>query len=200
MKNLNEIVQTDIYRYKKNKLSANLTFLGLAFNCLYFMLLYGIKIGTDNGVATRFASLMIGFSVVLTLVTLLVSFLAEEGIKGYNKKYAIVLWVLAAFQIFRIFGYPLYGLQNNYLTVNYFWINPTESTTEFIIMVVYLVASAASFIAAGVIGWIRAVNLEKFVKSVEAGEIDVDATLKELDEQDEKAAASVNSVAPEEVR
>lgn len=120
-----KIIQTDIYRYKKNKLAANLALLGLVFNCLYIMLLYGIKLANaGDDTKTRFVSLTIGFSVILTLVVLLATFLASEGIKGYNKKYTIILFVLAAFQIFRIFGYPLYGLRNGLLTVNYFWYNP----------------------------------------------------------------------------
>lgn len=192
------ILQTDISRYKKNKLAANLALLGLAFNCLYFMLLYGIKVTNDaNGNATKFASLTMGFSVILTLVLLLVAFLASEGIKGYNKKYAIVLWVLAAFQIFKIFGYPLYGLQNDLLTVNYFWINPTTSTAEFVILVIYLVASAACFVASGVIGYIRAVQLEKFQAAINANEIDVDAAIKQLNAEDENGVSAEQVVEAE---
>lgn len=202
MSKANDIIKTDIYRYKKNKLAANLALLGLVFDCLYFMLLYGIKASTagETNEITWFASLMMGFSVILTLVLLLVSFLASEGIKGYNKKYAYVLWVLAAFQILKIFGYPLYGLNNNLLTVNYFWINPTESTTEFIILVIYLVASAACYVASGVIGFIRAQNLEKFEKSLSSGEISVEAALKEVDEEEKQNNAGNVPVASKEVR
>lgn len=196
MKELNpnqQIVADDILRYKKNSLPANLALLGLVFNCLYFMLLYGIKLSTvmNNGMteATRFSNLTMGFSVVLTLFMLLIAFLSSEGIKGYNKKYCIVLLALAAFQIFRIFGYPLYGLKNNYLTVNYFWLNPTESITEFIIMLAYLCASAACFVLAAVIGYFRCRRLEKHEAGVKDGSVNVENALKTLDEEESRAAA-----------
>ena len=175
------ILDNDIARYKKNKLAANLALLGLVFNCLYFMLLYGIKPGS---LTTRFSSLHIGFSVILTLVVLLATFLASEGIKGYNKKYSIVLLVIAVFQIVRIFGFPMYGLQNNLLTVNYFWFWPTTSGLEFALLVIYLAASAACLVASAVIGYIRAVNLEKFTKQLENGEVVVEDVLKKMDEED----------------
>lgn len=196
-----KIIDHDILRYKKNKLAANLVLLALVFYCLYFMLLFGIKTSTvsaEDGstTATKFASLQMGFTVILTLATLLVSFLASEGIKGYNKKYSIVLIVLAVLQVVRIFGYPLYGLQNNLLTVNYFGLNPTTSTVEFILLLVYLLASAACYIAAAVIGYVRAVNLEKFEKKISEGEVDVEKALDELDKQD--ASNVTASVAAEE--
>lgn len=201
-----KIIETDIYRYKKNKLASSLALLGLAFNCLYFMLLYGIKESTvtigESQVFTKFAQMEIGFSVIFTLLTLLVTFLASEGIKGYNKKYSIVLLVLAAFQIFRIFGYPLYGLRNNLLKVNFFWFNPETSNLEFTILLIYLVASAACLVASAVIGYLRAVQLESFEKKIEAGEISIDETLKKLDEEDAKAeqAAASAEVKAEEVQ
>ena len=198
-----QIISDDILRYKKNSLPANLALLGLVFNCLYFMLLYAIKVSTISvevdGVpvtsATRFADLTMGFSVVITLFMLLISFLASEGIKGYNKKYCITLLVLAAFQIIRIFGYPLYGLQNDMLKVNYFFLNPTESVTEFIILLVYLCASAACFVASAVTGYFRCKRLETFEANIASGAINVDATLKELDEEDERQATNVLSEA-----
>lgn len=196
-KTLNQqIINVDISRYKKNKLAANLALLGLVFNCLYIMLLYGIKqANTADGTRTWFVSLTIGFSVILTLIVLLATFLASEGVKGYNKKFSIVLIVLAAFQILRIFGFPLYGLKNGLLTVNYFWYNPdptnysvANSVPEFVIMLVYLIASAACLIASAVIGWVRAVQLEKFTKQLEAGEVSVEQTLKAMDAEDEAVA------------
>ncbi|MCH5148863.1 MAG: hypothetical protein J1G05_05850 [Clostridiales bacterium] len=185
-----QVVADDILRYKKNKLPANLALLGLVFNCLYFMLLYAIK--EPN---SKFAELEIGISVILTLFTLLVAFLASEGIKGYNKKYCIVLLVLAAFQIFRIFGYPLYGLNKNLLKVNYLWFNPTSSTLEFVILVVYLCASAVCYILSAVFGYLRTVRLENFEANLANGSINVEATLKALDEEEIRQAENVISEA-----
>lgn len=181
-----QVIADDILRYKKNKLPANLALLGLVFNCLYFMLLYAIK-----EPKSKFTELEIGISVILTLFSLLIAFLASEGIKGYNKKYCIVLLVLAAFQIFRIFGYPLYGLKNNMLQVNYLWFNPKSSTLEFVLMLVYLCASAVCYILSAVFGYLRTTRLEKFEANLANGSINVDATLKELDEEDIRQAKNV---------
>lgn len=181
------IIADDILRYKKNKLASSLALLGLVFNCLYFLLLYAMP-------KTEFRTINIGISVVLTLIVLLAIFLSSEGVKGYNKKFSIVLLVIAAFQIARIFYYPLNGLHNNLFvqlddthTIGYFGVYPTTSTPFFIILVIYLVASAACLIASAVVGWIVAVRLEKFQKRVDAGEIDINKVIKEMDEEDERA-------------
>lgn len=183
----NQVIKHDILRYKKNKLAQSLAILGLVFNCLYFMLLYAY---TDK----YFQTITIGFSVIITLIILLTTFLSSEGVKNYNKVYTYVLLVIAAFQIFRIFGYPLYGLRNKLLTVGYFGFYPTpeQSWVEFVILTVYLCASAGCLIASAVIGWIQAQRFEKFSKKAESGEIDVMAAIKKLDadEQAEKQEAA----------
>lgn len=203
------IIRNDVYRYKKNKLASSLALLGLVFNCLYFALLYGIRGEhlSDGATFNKFVTLEIGVSVLMTLVVLLTTFLASEGVKGYNKKFSIVLIVLAAWQIFRIFGYPMYGLNNGLLTVNYFWYEPSSSDfsklnslPEFIIMVVYLCASAACLIASAVIGWVHAVRLEKFQKQLDAGEISVEKTLKAMDAEDEAVAQAQAAAKAEEVQ
>lgn len=185
--NNQNLLTADISRYKKNKLGANLALLGLVFECLYFMLIYGIKASllSDGTTRTKFCSLDIGISVIITLLTLLVAFLASEGVKGYNKKYGIVLIVLGAVQIAKIFWLPLYGYINNLLTVNYFGFTPTTSTAEFIILIIYLVASAACFIGAAVISFIRCKQLERHVAAIESGELDMDKVLADLNAADE---------------
>jgi xanthine/uracil permease len=178
-----QIVENDILRYKKNKLASSLALIGLVFNCLYFMLLYAMP-------KEDFRTFEIGFSVILTLVVLLTIFLASEGVKGYNKKFSIVLLVVAAFQILRIFGYPLKGIRENLFvaadsthTIGYFGVYPTSSNVFFTILLVYLIASAACLIASAVIGWIYAVRLEKFQKDLDSGVISVETALKEFDKE-----------------
>lgn len=185
-----EILKNDTLRYKKNKLPANLALLGLVFNCLYFCLLYAVKTARlpDNTI-TKWVTIEIGISVILTLVALLVAFLSSEGIKGYNKKFCIPLLVLAVFQVIRIFGFPLYGLQNDVLRVTYFWIDPSSSVFEFIMMLIWLLASAASYVASAVLGYINIQRLTNHVKAVESGEIDIGAVLKEADEADKAPVA-----------
>lgn len=188
------VIKNDIMRYKKNKLAGGLALLGLAFNCLYFMILYALP-------HSSFFTYEIGVSVLLTLILLLAVFLSSEAVKGYNKAYSIVLFVIAAFQIVRIFGYPMDGLNNNTLISSadkynnsimfgYFGAYFESSEPVFTIMVVYLVLSAACLIASGVWGWIVAERLVKFQKGLDNGEIVIEDALKQLDAEDEAAKAA----------
>ena len=183
-----QIVADDILRYKKNKLAQIFAILGIVFNCLYFCLLYAIP---DE----KMWKIGLGVSIVLTLILLLVVFLSSEGVKGYNKKFSIVLLVIAAFQILRIFYYPLNGLQANSLNgIGYFGYYPDNSSIVFfIIMVIWLCASSACLIASAVLGWIYASRLAKFQKAVDKEEISVEQTLKDMDAEDEANALQVDS-------
>ena len=181
----NKIIQDDILRYKKNKLASTLAILGLVFSCLYFMLFYSIN-------HTSIYTLLVGFSVVLTLAVLLVAFYSSESVKNYKKVFCIVLLVLAVIQIVRIFIYPIQvmklttefvaaqpGKEEKFVTF-YFGAGlvPAAAGT---ILVIYLAASAGCFIASAVLGYLSAVRLEKHLKAVEAGEIDMDSVLGETD-------------------
>lgn len=181
----NKTIQDDILRYKKNKLASSLAILGLVFSCLYFMLFYSIN-------HTSIYTLLVGFSVVLTLAVLLVAFYSSESVKNYKRVFCIVLLVLAAIQIVRIFIYPVQvmklssefvaakpGSEEKFVTF-YFGAGlvPAAAGT---ILVVYLAASAGCFIASAVSGYISATRLEKHVKAVESGEIDMDNLLSGTD-------------------
>ncbi len=188
-----EIIHSDILRYKTNKLPATFALLGIVFSCLYFCLLYGFR-------SNFFSNWQIGISVILTLFSLLITFLASEGIKGYNKKFVIVLIVLAAIQIIRIFGIPLSALrydiangntvadETSTLYTRYFGVDLAPWTC-FVFLTLWLCASAACLIASAVIGYINCVRLESFNKKIESGEISVEKTIKEMNEEDEKAKA-----------
>lgn len=187
-----KVVRDDILRYKKNKLSSSLALGGLVFNCLYFCLLYGLS-------DLYFSKITIGISVVLTLVTLLFIFLSSEAIKNYDKRYSIVLLVIAAIQIIRIFGIPLDALTHDVkegtsvMNVSYFGINMNSQAT-YTMLVIWLVASAAMLIASAVTGYISATRLEAHMKSVEQGEVSMDAILTELDEYEAQQPAEEQAV------
>lgn len=184
----NAVLQDDILRYRKNKMPANLALLALVFNILYFTLLYTIH-------TPQMYTLLVGVSVIVNLLVLLFGFYASEGIKAYNKKICIMLLVLAAVQIVRIFIYPLQGLSGNWMQGNaYFGIIMTTASNG-MMLIIYLAASAGCFIASAVLGYLNCNKLEAHLKKVESGELSVEATLKELDEQ-ENAAANTEVDAP----
>lgn len=187
-----EIIHSDLMRYKSNKLASSLALLAIIFNCLYFCLLYSFR---DK----FFGTWRLGVSVILTLIVLLVTFLSSEGIKNYNKKFAIALLILAVVQIIRMFGLPLealkYDIKNGVasqltggaLNMRYFGIDLSPSVA-YVILVVWLAASAACLIASAVIGYINSVKLENFNKKIESGEIVIEDTLTALDKEDAIAA------------
>lgn len=188
-----EILSSDIMRYKTNKLPASLALLGIVFSCLYFCLLYGYK-------TSFFSMWKIGISVMLTLILLLVTFLASEGIKAYKKKYSVVLLVLAVVQVVRMFGLPFEALKYDSglaatdaraLEIRYFGVD-LSSAASYVILVIWLAASAACLVAAAVIGYINCTKLEKFQSKISEGEVVVEDVLACMDAED-KAVASVKA-------
>jgi hypothetical protein len=190
-----KILQDDILRYKKNKLASGLALLGLVFNCLYFMFLYGL-----NNI--YFYNIEIGISIIITLVVLLTVFLSSEGIKNYNKTYSIVLMVVAVIQIIRLFIMPVMALNGKSLFIegdyptalegHYFEaeLNASASAT---VLIIYLALSAGCLIASSVIGYLKAVRLEKLNKKIESGEISIESTLKAVEKEEEaKAQVAAN--------
>ena len=133
----NATLGDDILRYKKNKLAGNLALLGIVFNCLYFMLLYSVN-------DPFLYKLLVGISIICTLAVLLAGFYASEAIKGYDKKFSIVLIVLAVVQIIRIFILPLQGLNQSALNTHYFGAELGSGAT-FAWLLIWLVLSAACF-------------------------------------------------------
>lgn len=202
-----QILADDILRYKKNKLASALALLGLAFNCLYFLLLYSMP-------RSEFTTISIGFSIILTLVMLLTIFLSSEGVKGYNKKFSIVLLVCAAFQILRIFYYPLKGITNNWLVaanvgdagmnyIGYFGWYPSftdpKSTVFFVLMLVYLIASAACLIGSAVWGFIVATRLERFQKNLDEGNISINDAMAAVEAEEAAAQAKATDAQPQAI-
>lgn len=188
-----KIVQDDILRFKKNKIGQMLAYLGLVFNCLYFMLLYAFN-------NTYFYVINIGVSVLLNLILLLAIFLAGEGVKSYTKKYCIVLLVIAVIQIIRIFGLPLGGVTNSAFTTlvskggetvgrDYFGVELSQAAAM-TLLVVYLVISAVALAFSAVWSYLVCIRHEKFNKALEDGSVNVEKALEELEKEEDTAAAA----------
>ena len=95
---------------------------------------------------------------------MLCTFLSSEGVKSYKLSYAVLLIVVGALQIVRIFYIPM-NAHSTAVTVG------TESILamsdgQFTRVVIYLVLSAAACVAAGVIGIIKTVTLENYKKKI----------------------------------
>lgn len=161
--NNDALIKKDRLRFTKNKLSANLTYFAIVFDCLYYISIYSSDVGN------YYYKWLIGISVVYNLLFLLFAFLASEGVKQYSMGYSYFLMVLGLGQVARIFiipmkavtGAPLDGVAVENIT------EPPMSSGQFIYVVCVLVASAAMCILAGVIGVIKSATLKAHVAEVE---------------------------------
>lgn len=168
----NHVVQNDIMRYKKNKLGSSLALLGIAFGCLYFLILYA-QVKNNNFYYTW----EIAFDVIYNLFFLLFVFLFSEQVKNYNKKMFPLQLLVGLLQIARIFWLPLKGITNYNGDVT------VVTPVTFALLTAFLAASGACVIASAIIGFIRARSVEDFTKKVQAGEIDLDDELKDKETQ-----------------
>ncbi len=198
-KAVNPVIQNDIQRYKKNKLGSMLALLGIVFACIYFMFLYA---EINNG--GFYYKWPIAIDVIYNLLFLLFVFLFSEQVKNYNSKMFYVQLAFGVMQFVRIFWLPLAGItETAYIDMTGIeyaagtGYSAVLSGGTFAILVIGLAGSGACVIASAVVGLIRSKSLENFNKKLESGEISVEATLKELDEADERMAAE--TPAPETV-
>lgn len=165
--NKNPILQKDIMQYKKNKFAANLALLGLVLGCIYFMVLYA-QVSKGRDFDRYYYKWSIAFDVIYNLFFLLFVFFFSEQVKNYKRNMFVFQLIMGALQIARIFWLPLMGYLHG----------PTK-IGGFLVMAIALGASGACIIASAVIGYIRSKALDNFLKSVENGEINVEAVLKE---------------------
>lgn len=185
---VNPVIKDDIQRYRKNKLASMLAILSIVFCCAYFIVLYA-QVKNNN----YYYKWPIALDVIYNLIFMLFAFLFSEQIKNYDRKMFWAQMLFGVMQIVRIFWLPLAGVtETAYSAMTGMpFTGKVLSSGAFICMVIFLAASGASLVAAGVIGFIRSGNLESFSKKVESGEVSVEAVLKELDEADAKKASEM---------
>lgn len=152
----NNLLKKDRMRFVKNKASSNLAYLAIIFNVLYFISIYSSDVGN------YYYTILIGVSVVYNLLFLLAAFLSSEGLKNYKISYAVLIAVIGAIQIVRIFGFPLDGITKTVADGA-----KVMSTGQFVYVVCMLSLSALCAIASGVIGIVRTKELEAYKKSIQ---------------------------------
>lgn len=157
--NNDTLIKKDRLRYTKNKLSANLIYLSIVFNTLYFVCLYSSDIKRQY-IGNNYYVWMVGLSVLYNLVFMLISFLCSEGVKNYNIKHGFALMVIGAAQIARIFIWPA---ELHTKTA----VGPTGEElvmpdAQFLRCVIYLVGSASLCVIAGVVAVIKTTTLRSY--------------------------------------
>ena len=142
--NEEQLIQRDRMRFTKNTLSSGLALLAILFNVLYFVSIYKSDVGS------YYYNIRIGASILYNLIFMLVVFLSSEGVKGYKLSFACVLLVVGALQIARIFFLPMQA-HTAMIKVNKQEVLVMQ-TAQFVRIVVYLAASSACCLIAGVVG------------------------------------------------
>ena len=142
--NEDKLIQRDRMRFTKNTLSSGLALLAILFNVLYFVSIYKSDVGS------YYYNIRMGASVLYNLLFMLVVFLCSEGVKSYKSSFAWVLLAIGALQIARIFYLPL--------TAHTAVVTVSKQKTivmqnaQFIRVIVYLAASGACCLLAGIVG------------------------------------------------
>jgi len=149
-------IKKDRLRYTKNKLSSNLAYVGILFNVLYFVSIYGSDVGNYYYTTT------IGLSVVYNLIFLLSAFLSSEGVKNYKYGYSYFIIVVGLLQLVRIFGIPTMA-HNAVITTGGMDVNVMDNK-QFAYVVICLVISGVACIMSGVAGVYKTSVLEKYKK------------------------------------
>jgi hypothetical protein len=181
--------QLEMMRYRENRLSYNIGILGI------FASLFACFICLNS---TNPITVVIVAKVMLNIVILLGGFLCIEKAKAYSKGGSIALIVFGGFCFARIFWIPLQliryfaqyqdflnGKSTDQTYLDYLgktvtaayeksgdsfrWL-PASGTFRGIFAIVLLLIAAATFIAAGVIGYIRSKKLNTYLDSLKVNE------------------------------
>ena len=150
----------DRMRYIKNTASSRLALLAILFNVLFFISIYE----SDKG--SWYYTILVGASILYNLIFLLAAFLASEGVKNYNIRYAYLLFILGVGQLIRIFIYPMKAhdatvkIKDQAVQV--------MGDGQFIRVIIYLVISTACLLASAAINWKKSKELTAHVASLEA--------------------------------
>lgn len=149
-------IKKDRLRYTKNKLSANLAYVAILFDVLYFVSIY------SSDVDTYYYTMTIGFSVLYNLVFLLTTFLCSEGVKNYKGHYSWVIMVVGVLQFVRILGIPRMA-HNTVLTLNGVETVVMEDK-QFLWVCICLVISGIACLASGIASAYKVTTLNNYLK------------------------------------
>lgn len=153
-----KMIARDRMRYIKNTQSANLCYLGILFNVLYFVNIYKSDVGT------YYYNVLIGVSIVYNLLFLLFAFLASESVKSYAKNYSYILFFLGIMQFVRILIIPMRAYRATTIVNNE--TIKVMAGGQFFTVLVYLVISGLALLAAGYINLKKCNELQAHLKEI----------------------------------
>lgn len=161
--NEEEYIRKDRLRFTKNTLASTFAIIAIVFDVLYFLNIY--KSDVNHNVGNFYYQIRIGGSIILNLLFMLAAFLSSEGIKNYKVNYGYVLGVLGVIQIVRIFILPMQAHAAEVTVAGV--TSKVMETGQFIMVIAYLVLSAAACFAAAYVGIKKSRELQAHMASLE---------------------------------
>ena len=153
-------IKKDRLRFTKNTASSGLVYLSILLDVFFFVSIYKSDVGN------YYYTWLTGVSIIFNLVFMLVMFLSSEGVKNYHFGYSIVLIVVGIVQFARILIIPRMA-HSTVITLN--GVETTVmSDAQFMRVMIYLLASGALAIIAGIIGVTKSTTLTAYNKELEA--------------------------------
>jgi hypothetical protein len=146
-------IKIDKMQYQKNKISYSFGLFALIFNVIY--VLRAINILTP--------SLSVAIKIILNILLLLLTFLSMEKSKVYSKSFSIILVACGFISLLRILYVPMQVVTGQILQKS----GEVYPTSEFIILVLYLVLLSASYFISGICGIVKNKQLTAYLKSKE---------------------------------
>ena len=149
-------IKKDRLIYTKNKLSANLAYVAILFDALYFVSIYSSDV--DN----YYYTMTIGISILYNLIFLLTAFLSSEGLKNYKGHYSWVIMVAGILQFVRILGIPRMAHST---VLNLDGVETiVMDNKQFAWVCICLVASGVACIIAGLVSAYKVTTLNNYLK------------------------------------
>ncbi len=145
-------MKAELMRYRNEKLAYYLCLFGLVFDVCYLIGLY-----SASGVTAKDSfGKVIGIDILFNIMFMLIAFLTAEKIKTYTLNWCFVALGLGVLQLPRIL-LPIKLFQAAQL-----------GTASFVLLVIFLLLSAASLIASCVLSFINSHKLDNYLKEINA--------------------------------
>ena len=153
--------EIDMLRYRDNKLGTTLGYIAMLCFILAFCILYStIKVSSNLDVIIfgfNSSGVWVGIDIFINIIYLLFLFLAITELKVYSRVWGYITIGMGAFQIIRLFFYPLALLQGGSVTpIGFTW------------QAVLYTAAGAFLIFAGIVTVILHEILARYLKTVKA--------------------------------
>ena len=155
-------LKLDRMRYVKNTVSSRLCYLAILLNVLFFISIYKSDVGS------WYYQILVGGSIVYNLLFMLLTFLASEGVKSYQRKFSTVLYGLGALQVCRAFILPMQA-HADVIKIGKEQVQ-VMGDAQFTRCICYLALSAVCLIIAGVINARKTAALNRHISRMESRE------------------------------